>query len=71
MRKVQYSQAIRIRRTVNNMQGTLAALPPTVSLARAYTGRIFEDSTDSDGERGEREQGKGIERVSEGEGQRG
>jgi hypothetical protein len=49
------------------MQGTLAALPATVSLARAYTGRIFEDSTDSDGERGEREQGKGIERVREGD----
>jgi hypothetical protein len=49
----------------NNMQGTLAALPPAVSLARAYTGRIFEDSTDSDSERGEG--GKGTERLSEGD----
>lgn len=46
------------------MQVTLAALPPTVSLARAYTGRILEDSTDSERE-GEGKVSLGIVRGSE------
>ena len=51
------------------MQVTLAALPPTVSFARAYTGRIFEDSTDSDrGGEGDGKLGRGEILVREREG---
>jgi hypothetical protein len=43
------------------VQVTLAALPPTVSFARAYTGRIFEDSTGSERE------GEGDGKIGRGE----